>query len=219
MPISLESEEARLHGEILDRMTRMREMLDKEDVGADISALLREAGERAHRLHMLLKARGLEPKHHGYMIKNRGLAADDPEFYYHFHPVEDLLKFVDDPHANDDPEDITLGAQFTLRIFTRRWGHDEVYHFARTATGWNFDFHGSSGPCDKTGNPVLFSNLNHDSVFYPEGLGGWFEWLWNKAEQNGLTQAQVQQGFDDLGNWIRLTEQNVPSGPIWQGYA
>ena len=199
-------------------MTQMRQLLDKGDVGANISNLLQEAGERSHRLHLLLKARGLEPKHHSYMTKNRGMASDDPEFYYHFHPVEDLLKFVEDPHANDDPEDITIGAQFTLRIFTRRWGHDEVYRFTRTATGWIFDAHGS-GPCDKGGNPLLFSNLDHDSVFYPEGLSGWLEWLWTQAEQNGLTQAQVQQGFDDLGDWIRLIEQNVPSGPIWQGYA
>ena len=45
----------------------------------------------AHDLHMLLKDRGLEPKHHNYMLKNRGVDPDDVEFYNHIHSVEDLL--------------------------------------------------------------------------------------------------------------------------------
>jgi hypothetical protein len=37
------------------------------------------------------------------MIKNRQSQPDEPHFYMHYHPIEDLLKFLDDPHANDDP--------------------------------------------------------------------------------------------------------------------
>jgi hypothetical protein len=184
-----------------------------------ISSLLHEAGTRSHQLHLLLKARGMEPKHHAYMIKNRGYPVDDPEFYQHFHPVEDLLKFIQDPHANDDPQDVTIGEQFTFKIYTRRWGHDDTYRITRTATGWNIDFHAIGDVCDKGGHPALFRNLDHDCVFYPSGLDGWMEWLWNHAAEKGLTKAQLQQGLDDLSAWIRITETSIPTGPTWKGYA
>lgn len=58
---------------------------------------------------MSLKNSGCEPKHHKYMLENRGVPVEDVEFYNHIHPVDDLLKFIDDVNANDDPEDTTIG--------------------------------------------------------------------------------------------------------------
>lgn len=55
------------------------------------------------------------------MLENRGVSVEDIEFYNHIHPVDDLLKFIDDVNANDDPEDTTIGKKFTLKIYTRRW--------------------------------------------------------------------------------------------------
>lgn len=43
------------------------------------------------------------------MLENRGVPVEDIEFYNHIHPVDDLLKFIDDINANDDPEDTTIG--------------------------------------------------------------------------------------------------------------
>lgn len=43
------------------------------------------------------------------MLENRGVPVEDVEFYNHIHPVDDLLKFIDDVNANDDPEDTTIG--------------------------------------------------------------------------------------------------------------
>ena len=64
----------------------------------------------------------VQPKHHKYMLENRGVPPDDPEFYNHIHPIEDLLAYMDNPHANDDPEDQTIGHEFKIRVFSRRWG-------------------------------------------------------------------------------------------------
>lgn len=94
--------------------------------------------ETAHELHMSLKSSGYEPKHHKYMLENRGVSVEDMEFYNHIHPVDDLLKFIDDVNADDDPEDTTIGEKFTLRIYTRRWGHYDHYSMTRTKNGWNF---------------------------------------------------------------------------------
>ena len=63
----------------------------------------------ARKLHKLVK-----PKHRSIMIKNRRCKPDDPAFYNHIHPIEDLLAFMDNPHANDDPIDKTIGKEFIM---------------------------------------------------------------------------------------------------------
>lgn len=188
-----------------------REKFDK-DVSNEIDAM----GDLAHRLHMLLKQRDLEPKHHGYMIENRGMQPDNPEFYEHVHPVEDLLAFLEDPHANDDPVDQTIGKQFKFKVYSRRWGHDDVYKIVRTAEGWDIHHLNIGGPCDRGGRPFLFQNLNHDSINYPSGLEDMMEALWELAASKGLSEDQVQKGLNDLANWVSSTEKKTPSGNYWE---
>lgn len=168
--------------------------------------------EEAVELHKLV-----QPEHHQYMIKNRGYNPDDPEFYNHIHPIEDLLAFMDDPHANDDPEDVTIGHDFTLSVYTRRWGHEDNYKLKRTESGWHISHISIAGNCDKGGNPFLFENLNHDTVNYPEELAGYMSWLWEQAAKKGLTHEQVQNSLNELGNWISICERKSPGG-IWEGY-
>jgi hypothetical protein len=180
---------------------------------------LTEMRDIAVTLHNSLKNNGFEPKHHAYMIANRGKQPDDPEFYFHFHPIEDLVKFTFNPHANDDPIDQTIDGEFAFRVFTRRWGHDDIYRIKRTANGWFFTANMYTGPCDKSCSPVLYECLRHDSVLYPVDVGEWFEWLWQQAKRRGLSHDDVQHGLDDIAGWIRLTEQSVPVGEIWEGLA
>ena len=192
--------------ELRDRLYELNQKLWKilkdrrkpMDYGA-MQPLYREMAETAHELHMSLKDSGYEPKHHKYMLENRGVPVEDIEFYNHIHPVDDLLKFIDDINANDDPEDTTIGEKFTLRIYTRRWGHYDNY----------------SGECEKDGSPNLFIALKHDSVCYPKQIGEFFEYLWEQASE-GLTAQEVQECFDMLGEWISSCEMNTPRG-IFEG--
>lgn len=218
MSIPLEPSEQLLRTEIEQRMSKARKAFAESRVGDDVATLIHEAGERAHQLHISLKKRGLEPKHHAYMIKNRELAPDSPEFYMHFHPIEDLLKFLDDPHANDDPADQTIGSDFSFRVFSNRWGHDDQYDIRRTKDGWTIKHISIGGPCDKGGRPFLFENLRHDSIHFPEGLDGWMEWLWNRASSEGLPHEKVQEALQQLADWVSTTEKNVPTGDVWAGY-
>ncbi|MEK7412852.1 MAG: hypothetical protein AAB263_06005 [Planctomycetota bacterium] len=218
MSILLKPEEAALRAEIAERMENVRKAFDEGRTGVDVQKTINEAGERSHALHMLLKSRGFEPKHHAYMIKNRESQPDDSEFYMHFHPIEDLLKFLNNEHANDDPIDETMGSEFSFRVFSKRWGHDDKYTVKRTEDGWEISHLGIGGPCDKGGRPFLFENLRHDSIQYPEGLGGWMEWIWNQAATKGLTVEQVQTGIQELADWVTQTEQTTPSGGVWEGY-
>lgn len=217
MRIELNQAEQTLKVEIVQKLERIRKSF-REMVDIEVSDEIDAMGELAHKLHMLLQQRGLEPKHHGYMIENRGIPAVDPEFYKHVHPVEDLLAFIEDPHANDDPVDQTIGEEFTFTVFSRRWGHHDPYSIKRTESGWDVMHLAIGGPCDKGGRPFLFDNFRQDSIQHPHRLDGWFEWLWDQAESRGLTKEQVQSALDDLAVWVSQTEENVPQGDVWRGY-
>lgn len=172
----------------------------------------KEMKQKAHDLHMALKGGGHEPKHHAYMYKNRGVPVENIEFYDHVHPVEDLLAFINDPDANKDPEDSTMGEEFKVRIYTNRWGHYDVYALTRIQDGW--DIQGASAfnnnAADESGKPALFAALDHDSVCYPKQTEELLEHIWNKAKM-GATREQIQNYLDDLAKWISICEKATPA--------
>lgn len=218
MEIPLTNEEATLKKQIKEDVDKLWKMINNRQLPRDNYQIIEShMGDLAHKLHLSLKDRGLEPKHHKYMIKNRGLQPFDPEFYKHIHPTEDLLKYLENPHANDDPEDVTIGETFEFHVYSRRWGHDDVYKLTRTENGWHFQFAGY-GECDKGGNPYLFKSLEHDLIFYPNGLDGHFEWLWKQAHENGLSKEQVQEAINELASWVSKTEKDTPCTGVWAGY-
>ena len=186
---------------------------------ADRKKKLDELRDLALKLHKSLAEAGHGPRHHHYMIENRGCQPTDPEFYRNIHAVQDLLKFTRDPHANDDPQDQTLGQEFELRVFSRRWKHEDTYRLKRTESGWYLSTMSlaQTGDCDKSARPHLFDALAHDSVQYPRGTGDWIEWLWDQAKQKGLSREQIQAGFDEVAEWINETERNAPCAGIWEG--
>ena len=214
MPLELTPDESQWRDELEHRLSQSQ--LDADC--ADPVRELREMRDLAVRLHNSLRDHGHNPVHHGYMIENRGVQPDDPEFYFHIHPIEDLIRFTHDPHANDDPADITIDVEFTFRVFSRRWGHEDPYRITRTASGWYLKGL-SEGPCDKAGHPVLWAALRHDSIQYPRDTGDWLEWLWEKAKDQGLSREQVQQGLDDVAQWVNLTERSTPAEGVWKGLA
>jgi hypothetical protein len=104
-----------------------------------------------------------------------------------------------------------------FEIHSRRWGHNDTYRIERTSDGWEVRFAAIGGECAKDGSPYLFDNLNHDFISYPSDLGSYFEWLWIKAEEQLLTDAEIRAYLDQLATWVRLTEQNSPRGGMWKG--
>ena len=218
MSIELLPDETALRMEIADRMEKARKAFSDGRSAEDAVELIEDAGKRSHRLHMLLKARGLEPRHHAYMIKNREMQPDAPDFYMHFHPIEDLLKFLEDEHANDDPVDQTIGVEFSFLVFSRRWDREDTYKVRRTHDGWDISHLAIGGPCDKGGHPFLFRNFRQDSIQFPARLDGWMEWLWNQAAEKGLTEIQVQAALQELADWVSETERSAPDGGVWEGF-
>lgn len=164
-------------------------------------------GKLSHELHVQLNPK---PKHHRYMIQNRGMEADNPSFYYHIHPVEDLLKYLDDSHANDDPEDITLGEKFELNVYTRRWQHYDLYEITRNEKGWYLSHLSYEGQGGKNAEPILSFILNHDGVSYPRNLSNIMEDIWMRSEEEGLTKQEVQEMLKKVSYWIEIVEKNYP---------
>ncbi len=181
-----------------------------------IQKLYEDMASTANNLHMSLENRGIHVKHHKYMLENRGCSPREIKFYEHIHPVDDLLDFLEDQNANDDPEDVTINVEFTMKIYSRRWGHDDLYEITRTSDGWFLKALTFNGPCGKDASPVLYKSLDHDGICYPKQIGSFFEWLWEKANEDGLSKKEVQHEIDNLGKWISQCEKKVPRG-IFEG--
>ncbi len=214
-PIQLHASEAKLAEDLRHRLDSIFARLRSNDPIAPNE--ISEMGAQAHELHTLLAARGHVPKHHKHMLKNRKVAPDDREFYNHLHPVEDLLRFIANPHANDDPVDVTVGSEFQFQVYGRRWGNDETFYVTRTQSGWTFrHLHevstGRDARIGRKGGTGLFQLLDHESINYPEELPGYFEWLWEQAAEQGLPQAKVQEAISNLAEWISVCEKNSPAG-------
>jgi hypothetical protein len=185
--------------------------------GLDLRALHDQMAETANKLHLSLKSSGCEPQYGKHMLTNRGVPPTEIEFYRHVHAVEDLFNFLNDSDANKDPVDVTIGAEFKVRIYSRRWGRDDTYTIKRTPNGWDISQMVRGGPSDKKGNPGFYKALDGDSINYPEELPGYMEWLWERAAEDGLTKDDVASALDDLAAWISTCEKASPRG-IFQGF-
>lgn len=98
-PVNLTTEQKELKDKLYEVNQKLWAILKKETPPPkheELQTLYKEMSETAHELHMSLKSSGYEPKHHKYMLENRGVSVEDMEFYNHIHPVDDLLKFIDD---------------------------------------------------------------------------------------------------------------------------
>lgn len=104
-----------------------------------------------------------------------------------------------------------------LTVYSRRWGHDDTYTVEITNTGWNISHVAHSGDCDSFGKPYLFTILDHDSINYPEELGGYMDWLWRTANEQNMDETEIQKHLDELGAWIQTTEKSTPRG-LWQQF-
>lgn len=171
--------------------------------------------DKAVKLHKIVN-----PKHHSYMIKNRSVdPEDDPKrFYNHIHPVEDLIAYMYDEHANDEVEDKTIGESFKFEVYSKRQGHTDEYQFIRTENGWEISFMTIGGECDKTGSPYLYENFKQDFIEYPNGFPGYLEWLWYKAKEDGLNKQEVQFELNKLADWVTKCEEEKPDSGLWSNY-
>lgn len=176
----------------------------QEDVQKAFSVMKKAA----HDLHMQLEPK---PKHHKYMIKNRGLDPEHPDFYDHIHPLEDLLDYLEDTTANDDPEDVTMGHKFAFDVFSSRWGHKDRYTLTRTEKGWHIWAMSYQGvDLLHEGMKTLYRAMEHDSISFPRNVDSYLESIWIIARDQGSSHDQVQEMLTRVADWVCETERNAP---------
>jgi len=113
--------------------------------------------------------------------------------------------------------DQTLNVEFQFRAYSRRWTRDYVYTLKRVDRGWYFRFEDSRGRCDKKGGPLLFRALERSGIEYPWNLGERLQWLWERAADQNLTQDQVQGALDNLSDWLKDADRELPQDAVWEG--
>lgn len=102
-----------------------------------------------------------------------------------------------------------MSSRFTFTISSPSCGHDDTYRLDIHADGWVVDHIAIDGECDKQGKPYLFSNLDHDAITYPSGLGHEMELLFEHARDKSLTDEEIQKRLDQLAQWVN----SVNAGP------
>lgn len=109
----------------------------------------------------------------------------------------------------------TIGKQFTFTVYSRRWGHTDTYRITLIKTGWHVAYVSIQGDCTPNGEPFLQKNLRQDSIQHPASLGDAMEWLFNEHPE--LTDEELQEGLNQVAEWVSITEKATPTGGVFAG--
>jgi hypothetical protein len=188
--------------------------------------LIEEAKDIAAKLHWLYL-----PIYPEQSIINSDLIPEEDvlEYYTHFHMIEDLYKVIfenGEIEWNNIEGDINLNMSMKMKLYSVRWGHDDIYSVMRTVDGWNFKHLSYNVSCDIDGTiknkerSGFYKILDHDSIQYPyEGVKYAFESLWKEADKDSMTVQDLQKKLQDIADWISEVEKTIKlHQPIWVGY-
>ena len=156
------------------------------------------------------------------MINSGRLPENDIiDFYDHYDMLTALLNEIrGQGETMESKGDDTINKEMTFSVYTRRWGHPDVYRIERTIDGWKVLHISINGKCDKDGEGALMNNLHHDSVFFPEdGVKHALSKLWEKAEDGNITTEELQEKLQQIADWISSVEKAVGENqPDWVKY-
>lgn len=142
-------------------------------------------------------------------------------FYDHYHMLTALLNEIRGRGETMETKgDDTLNKEMTFSVYTRRWGHQDVYRIERTIDGWEVHHIAINGKCSKDGEGALMNNLHHDSIFFPEdGVKYALSNLWDDAEDGNITPEELQKKLQEIADWISSVEKAVGENqPDWVNY-
>jgi hypothetical protein len=105
-----------------------------------------------------------------------------------------------------------------FKVCSRRWGHFDNYTIQKTANGWWISHLTISGDCNKKGKPYLYNNFDQDGINYPADLGGYLEYLWEKADSENWSDTKIQPKLNILARWVSKTEFSSPRIGILSEY-
>jgi len=142
-------------------------------------------------------------------------------FYDHYDMLTALLNEIRGRGKTMETKgDDTLNKEMPFSVYTRRWGHSDVYQIERTIDGWEVHHIAINGKCAKDGEGALINNLHHDCIFFPEdGVKCALTNLWDDAEAGNLTLEELQKRLQQIADWISSVEKAVGENqPDWINY-
>ncbi|WP_440970907.1 hypothetical protein ACSS6N_09470 [Peribacillus frigoritolerans] len=192
----------------------------------DAYEIIQKTKEIAAKMHWIYL-----PLYPEQTIMNSGIIPEEnPEEYYNqFHTIEDLYRVVFESGEivwNSVEGDINLNSPLKMRIYSSRWGHDDIYSVKRTMNGWNFKHLSYDFNCSKDGtlNSIkedgFYRILAHDSIQYPyDGVKFALETLWKTADSTSMSIKELEIKLQDIGDWINAVEKATKNNqPNWVGY-
>lgn len=154
------------------------------------------------------------PEYEEYMIVNREVYPNEntEEYYDHYHTLEDLYNEIQGSGKNVESVkgDINIDKEVDVKIYSRRWGHDDVYSITRTVDGWDVSFF-QNVKGGKEGD-ALISTLNHDYINYPNALEQFMYDLWNKADREEMSIEVLKDYLERIAEWVNVCEKSTPEG-------
>lgn len=149
------------------------------------------------------------PEYHENIIYNRGVLPEEnpSEYYDHYHALEELYIKLTGSLENyrNIFGDVNLNKEIKFKVYSNRWGHDDIYRIERTLDGWSCAFF-SKFYGDKTGSAII-QNLNHDYISYPSNISDYFEELWEKADKNDMPVEKLEKNIQKIADWISAVEK------------
>ncbi|WP_290750154.1 hypothetical protein [Exiguobacterium sp. UBA3968] len=167
-------------------------------------------------------------------IINRDLIPEEnlTDFYNHFHSIEDLNRWIKSSRKWKSTQgDLNLNFNLDFRVYSSRWGHDDVYKVKRIPSGWEFSHlsyqsikcsPNATGVGDKEDEKGsgLFGIFRQDSIEVEiDGVKYAFEELWKTADETEMSTKELQMKLNDISDWIGKIERAVKDEqPSWVGY-
>ena len=206
MDLSLTPDEKELYVKLRELVTKATTLRFSHEIdGIEQACKLEQSAiPNAVELHEMLEGRGVPPKFQRILIKRKGTPGTE-KFYNHPDSLKALIAFIDMPDLAGDPTDLTMGKEFQLKVYSNRSGRELTFTLTRVETGWD---------C----RPLLYNELDNESIQYPHNLADRLEYLWQRAQQ-GKSPKEIQRAFNDLGRWMSDNEIRTPSDGAWDGYS
>ncbi|MBN1786135.1 MAG: hypothetical protein JW825_04000 [Candidatus Methanofastidiosa archaeon] len=98
-------------------------------------------------------------------------------------------------------------------VLSKKWGHKNIYGIKITSTGWYIRYASIGGDCNDRGEPYLYELLDKDYIEYPESLGDYLSFLWERSQRKG--NSWIQERLNELSEWLISEESNKLDDAFW----
>jgi len=197
------------------------EMSERDPYGRNWGQQYEEIFEKLKKIIPIIHW-GRLPIFNRYLLYNRNVNPENNmvEFYDHPDCLTALLNEIKNKGiVLSNSSDASLNKKMNFEVYTRRWGHKDIYTIERTVDGWDCRHISINGKCKKNGEGSLFLNLEHDGVFFPkEGVAYAMQTLWDDADDGKIDFDELSDRMQQVADWISTVEKSVNAQPEWVNY-